>query len=182
MTNYFLIKRLANFSCLTTLVLFLYSCKPHHKYTIEKTWYATALESREMDSILIQGQQFIDSMGSGTTPEQNVQLYGSNNLDSIKKILKVQLDSIRIMKNAALESTIFQFRMDSVALLSFSGRTDSMKWTRDTDSSLLLSPLGLTGTLDEIKMTIIELNDSLLRLRFLENGASSIVSFKPQAK
>jgi hypothetical protein len=130
-----------------------------------------------MDSVLIQGQQFIDTVGTNTAAEQNLLLYGSENIDSVKKTLQIQLDSIKIMKNAALESTVFTFRTDSVAYLSFSGRTDSMKWYKDTDSTILLTPLGLTGTLDEIKMTIIQLNEKQLKLKFMENGASSIVTF-----
>lgn len=166
-----------SFFYLFSILLLIASCKHKPKYAIEKTWHAIALESKEMDSVLVQGQQFIDTVGTNTNADQNLLLYGSKNIDSVKKVLQVQLDSIKIMKNAALESTIFRFGPDSVAYLSFSGRTDSMKWYKDTDSTILLTPLGLTGTLDEIKMTIIQLNEKQLKLKFMENGASSIVTF-----
>ncbi len=162
------------------LPLALFSCKQNKRAVLSKTWHATELESKDMDSIMKQGQIFIDTVGKNTDAATNMNLYGTNNMDSLKHELQIQLDSVRVMQEGAVKSTVFEFRKDSVAILTFSGRTDSMKWHLDSDTGITLSPLGGIGSLEEVKMGIISLNDTAMKLRFMENGTSSVVTFHPE--
>jgi len=166
------------FLLLTTIVLF--SCKTNKQKTLTGTWHAISLESKEMDSVLTQGQLFIDTVGKNTNAAADIQLYGTVNMDSLKHVLQSQLDSVKLMQAEAVKGTVFQFRKDSVAILTFSGKTDSMKWHLDTDTSITLSPLGGIGSIEEIRMEIIAVSDTAMRLRFRESGATSIVTFHPE--
>jgi len=148
---------------------------------LSKTWRASEVDSKEMDSIMNQGQKFIDTVGKNTDPASNVTLYGTANMDSLKHALQMQLDSVRMMQAESVTSTVFQFRKDSVAVLEFSGRTDSMKWQVEADT-ITLSPLNGLGSLEEVSMEIISIADTTLKLKFRENGASSIVTFHPEKK
>jgi hypothetical protein len=164
---------------LLLIPLVLFSCKQNRRAMLTKTWHATNLESKEMDSILTQGQKFIDTVGKNTDSVTNVATYGTANMDSLKHELQLQLDSVKMMQAESVTSTVFQFRKDSVAVLAFQGRTDSMKWQIEVDT-ITLSPLNGIGTLEEVRMEIISLADTSMKLKFRENGASSIVTFHPE--
>lgn len=166
---------------LLLIPLVLFSCKQNRRNMLINTWNATSLESKDMDSIMQQGQKFIDTVGKSTDAATNLALYGTANMDSLKHELQIQLDSVRVMQAESVASTVFQFRKDSVAVLAFSGRTDSMKWQLDADT-ITLDPLGGIGSLEEVRMEIISLADTAMRLKFRENGASSIVTFHPGKK
>ena len=163
-------------------IALLASCKGNKRTAILNTWHAVQLDNHSMDSALQSMQAFIDTVGKNTDAATNMEMYGATNIDSLKKILQVQLDSVNVMQDRALKETVFKFRKDSVAILSFSGNTDSMKWYFDTDTSITLNNLGGIGSMDQVRMEVISLSDTAMKLRFKENGTSSTVTFHPEGK
>lgn len=167
---------------LLAIPVLLFSCKRTTKDKLTGTWRATSLVNHQMDTVMMQSQQFIDTLGKSTDTVANTQLYGTSNIDSLRKSLQGQLDSIKKMQDAAVKGTVFEFRKDGTALLSFSGKKDSTKWSLEDDSTLVLDELKEKGAGDNVKMQILQLTDTALQLRFMENNSNSIVTFHPEGK
>jgi len=158
----------------------LFSCKHDKKEMLVKTWHGVKLENPQMDSFFTESQMYLDTVGKGHDDASNMALYGVTNMDSLRHVMQQQLDSAKEMQMSAVKNTIFNFRKDSVVILTFSGNVDSSKWYFDTDGSLVLdelSPKQPGG--DKVKMEVLALSDTVLKLKFAENGSSSTVTFHP---
>ena len=167
---------------LLSIPVILFSCKNDKKSTLTRTWYATNLENPLMDTMMKQGQMFIDTVGKNTDAATNAATYGVTNMDSLRHVLQTQFDSVKHLQDEALKQTVFTFRKDGIALLAFSGRTDSAKWMLDKDGNLILDEITASGRGNKIKMEVVELNNDQLKLKFNVNNSSSTVTFKPGMK
>ena len=173
-------KRTTIFLLLLSLVLF--SCKRSRKEMIIGKWQAVKLESPDIDSFFIKSQLYIDTIGKGHDDITNMRIYGVTNMDSVRHILQGQYDSAKAMQAASVTNTIFNFRKDSMLIISFSGNLDSSKWYFNESGALMLDELNGYGPGDKIKIEIITLADTVLKLKFMENSAISTVTFqKPPA-
>lgn len=164
------------------LVLFMVSCKETKEDKIAKKWQAITLENPMMDQMVKKQEVFLDSFGKNTSPQQNDSLYGTRNVDSMRESLKNQLSDFRAMQEHAVKNTWFDFRKDGTALMNFSGQPDSTKWYFDDEGALILDEMKMKGTGSKLKMDVIQLEDTLLKLRFTEDGMTSTVTFLPQKK
>lgn len=173
-------KRTIVFILLLSLVCF--ACKRSKKEMIIGKWHAVKLENPDMDSFFIKSQAYIDTIGKGHDAATNMQLYGVANMDSMRVILQAQYDSAKGMQALAIENTTFNFRKDSIVVLSFSGSVDSSKWFLDESGSLVLDDLNGHGAGDKITMEVVSLSDTVLKLKFKENNATSTVTFHPERK
>jgi len=164
----------------------LFSCKRTKEEIIVKKWQAVNVENPAMDTIMMQQQMFIDTVGKHTDAATNKEMYGVDNLDSLRKELQMQLDSFKIMQEAAIQKTEFNFLKGGKALINFgAGDVDSCKWAFDEDGkSLIIDEIkkGAGGPADKIKMQIVELDDTMMKLRLNESGTKSTVIFKPSKK
>lgn len=160
----------------------LFACKPDKKLLLERTWRAKFLNNPQMNEILTNGQKFIDTVGTHTNAETNKDLYGTTNLDSLKKALQVQMDSVVAMQQRAVEETVFTFRKDGIAVIKFNGSEDSTKWYFDENGAIILDENKQKGSGDKIKMEIVSISDTALQLNFQENGVNSVVTFHPDKK
>jgi hypothetical protein len=59
---------------------------------------------------------------------------------------------------------------------------DSSRWYLDKDGALILNDLNAQSAQDKARMEIVELSADVLKLRFRENTASSVVTFHPEGK
>ena len=167
---------------LLLLSLVLFACKRSKREMIVGKWHAYKLENPDMDSFFINSQAYIDTIGKGHDDATNIRLYGVANMDSMRHILQSQYDSAKAMQTAAVVNTIFNFRKDSVVVLSFNGSIDSSKWYFDTKGALVLDKLNGYGPGDRITMEVVTLADTVLKLRFSENNSTSTVTFHPEGK
>ncbi|HXS37681.1 MAG TPA: hypothetical protein VN721_13335 [Flavipsychrobacter sp.] len=161
-----------------TLVLF--ACKRDKQSMLIRKWHAISFDNPQMDEYFKEGQEYIDTVGKTADAQTNEQLYGTSNMDSVRHVLQSRLDSVKGMQVQNVQDTWFDFRKNGLAILNFSGSIDSTKWYFDDDGNLMLDELKLKGSGDRIKMNIIELNDTLLKLKFVENGAMGTVTFHPE--
>jgi hypothetical protein len=145
-------------------------------------WHAVKLENPDMDSFFIKSQIYIDTIGKGHDDSTNLRLYGVANMDSMRHILQAQYDSAKAMQYAAVTNTTFNFRKDSIVILSFNGSVDSSKWSFDKDGELVMADLNGQNAGDKIKMEIVTLADTVLKLKFKENTSVSTVTFHPEGK
>lgn len=162
----------------------LFACKGRKgdENRIIGKWHAVKMENPDMDSFFVRSQKYIDTVGKGHDDATNIALYGVANMDSMRKVLQVQFDSAKLMQMNAVTTTIFTFRKDHVALLSFNGTLDSSKWNLDTTGKLVLAEMNPAGPAATVKMELLSITDSMLVLRMQENGTFSTVTFHMEGK
>ncbi len=177
-------KRIITVLLLLTVVLF--ACKTQtqndYKKTILGTWHAVRLENPDMDSFFNNSQHYIDTIGKNNDNATNLQLYGVTNMDSMRKVLQLQYDSAKNMQHDAVMHTVFNFRPDNVAILMFSGAVDSSKWSIDSTGKLVLTEMSPEGPAETMSMDILLLNDTVMKLKMMEDNTYSTVTFYPEKK
>ena len=154
--------------------------KRNKKDMIVGQWQASRLENAQMDSGLILGQKFIDTVGKNSDAATNFKVYGTSNMDSLRHVMQQQLDSMKIAQDEAIKNTIFNFRKDGMAILTFSGRTDSAKWHYDQEGNSIVLDITQGQDNTKLNMDVAAISDTVLKLKFVENGASSTVTFHPK--
>jgi hypothetical protein len=175
------------FIYLILISLVLFSCKRGKKELILGKWHAVKLENPSMDSFFANSQAYIDTIGKNNDPATNMSLYGATNMDSMRHLLQQQFDSAKFMQLNAVMNTMFNFRKDSIVLLSFNGSLDSSKWYFNTknENELILAQLNTekgAAPNDNVTMKVLALSDTVLKLRFEENGSASTVTFNRNEK
>jgi hypothetical protein len=160
-------------------ILLLSSCQPSKEKRITRKWQAIRIESPQLEEMIRQQRNFIDTVGRSTDPASNEMLYGVRNLDSMRIYLNTQLDSFLNMQQIAINNTWLDFRKDGTVITNFDFQTDTVKWYFDDDGNLMLDEMKQKGTGSKIKMEVVKLEDTILHLLFKENDFSSTAVFKP---
>lgn len=177
------------------LLMLLCSCKQDRKKLLTGKWHVVKFENNlqlivgkwnavqmanpELDSFFINGQNYIDTVGKKNDPATNIRLYGTANMDSMRIMLQKQFDSAKNMQNSGVTTTSFYFGDDGVAILSFHGTIDSSAWGIDSLGYLVFDDLNEASKGEKVRMEIIEVSDTVLKLKFRENNVYSIVTFHP---
>lgn len=160
----------------------IYGCKRSKNEQLLGTWHVVKMENPEMDSFFVNSQRYIDTMGATKDSAVNMAVYGVTNIDSLRGVMQQQFDSAKNMQMSAVRNTVFTFLQDSISILSFSGVTDTSKWYIDKEGKLVIHKAA-DGALPEIvKMEILGLSDTALKLKFSEERSYSIVTFHPEKK
>jgi hypothetical protein len=55
-----------------------------------------------------------------------------------------------------------------------------VKWYFDDDGNIIMDEMAHKGAGSKIKMELVKLEDTILQLRFNENGFSSLATFRPE--
>ena len=100
-------------------------------------------------------------------------------MDSMRAILKMQLDSFLSMQDQTVKNTWLHFMNNGTVATAFGTTPDTIKWYFDDEGNLMLDELTNKGAGSKVKMEVVSLQDTMLQLRFNENGFSSIATFKP---
>ncbi len=96
--------------------------------------------------------------------------------------MQSQYDSAVTMQLEAVTNTVFDFRADSIAILSFAGSVDSGKWYFEKEGILVLEEMSGDNAGEKVTMEIVSISDTALKLKFEENDAISTVTFHPEGK
>jgi len=163
-------------------VVLLAACQHSKRDMLIGSWQAVSIDNPQMDALMTQGQIFIDTVGKHTDAATNASLYGVTNIDSMRHVLQLQLDSVKKMRRVSLASTMFTFRKNGMAMFTFGTFKDSTKWYFDDGGSLMLDDLKEKDAAGKIKLQIATLTDTLLKLQLTEDGVTSSVSFHPESK
>lgn len=170
------------------LVIFA-SCqqaKPN-KDLILGTWHAIKVENKFADSFLRKGQYYIDTMGKGHDDATNIELFGTANMDSMRRVLQMEMDSMKIMQEGQQKQTIFKFEKNGKVSLGVPGRFESGDWHINKNGQLVLVEENkVDGGNSSTDVDIITLNDTSLKLMFvaIDSGIkdTSYVSFRKEGK
>ncbi len=163
-------------------LLTVLSCKESKKDILTKKWQAVTVENEELKKQISESRIFFDTVGKSTDAAANEILYGARNMDSLRVLLKIQLDSFVALQEHAVQNTWMDFYADSLVATSFDSDPDTVNWYFDDEGNLMLDELDKKGAGAKIKMEVLKLTDTLLQLRFNENGFSSVASFRPATK
>jgi hypothetical protein len=166
------------------LSLFLFSCKHGQRQLIVGKWQAVKSESPSMDSFFANSKAFIDTIGNNKDDATNMKLYGTTNTDSVRQLLQLQYDSAKSMQMTQVLNTSFNFRQDSVVVISFGGALDSSKYHFNDKKQLVMAEMNNTNPMpgDTLVLDVLALTDTNLILKFELNGSSSKVTFHRETK
>lgn len=152
------------------------------KQLITGKWQAISLENPKLNELMKEQTNFLDTFGRNNTDAQNMEIYGFSNIDSARQILKQEMVDYMAMQEHAVKNTWFEFKKDGKVVMNFSGQIDTTTWHINEQGVLLLDETGDNGGEEKIKMEIVSLTDTMMKLQMSEQGMSSMVIFKPADK
>ncbi len=167
---------------ITACVILLGACKHTTKDMIVGKWRGVEAFDPQDDSATQQMKIYIDTLGSSKDPMVNLSIYGTTNIDSIKNYLRNEMNSLKQVRSNALHNTIFSFKSNGVAELDFNGKKNTSSWTVDSSSTLRLIDKDGDTKGQEITAKILTVTDSMLKMKFIEAGHTSDVTFHKEKK
>ena len=166
---------------LLLLPLAFFSCKSNRDKLVG-TWHSVRLENRDIDSFFVKSQLYIDTIGKNNNPLTNMELYGTTNIDSVRKMMQEQFDSAKSIQMRSVTNTVFNFRKDSMLFISFNGNIDTCKWKLGGNNKLTVKDMNTGGTGEEMVWEILELTDTDLVVKMVQDTTFSKVTFHPEGK
>jgi len=160
----------------------LLACRQSKEELIAKRWKAVSVESPKLDEEIRRQRTFVDTIGANNTPEVNEAQYGVRNMDSMRQVMKQQLELVIARQKESMVNTWLDFHKDGTVIVNFGDRPDTVSWYFEDDGALMLDEMKQKGTGSKIRMEVITLEKEKLQLRFDENGFSSTASFVPAPK
>jgi hypothetical protein len=160
------------------------SCKndsPHSLLT--GSWQGTTMRNDAMEEMVAAQRALLDTLGNNTQPADWPALYGTSNMDSFKKEGYKTLDALQAHLKESATKTNFNFRTDSVAILTFEGAADSVRWSVEGDTLLVLTEMEKPGVTANppLRMSLKTLTKDSLSLSFTERDAQSVMNFRRAA-
>lgn len=158
---------------------FFVSCKQTRKDMLVGKWQAVKYENPELDQFFEETGRYIDTIGNNGDPATNIQLYGSANIDSVRKILRLNRDSTMTEQLNTVKKTSFNFMPSNILVIDFAGRSDTGKWSFAKDNEARLQVEETTGPDkgNTIQIDIEELKTDTLILKILQDTTYSKVTF-----
>lgn len=163
-------------SCL----LFLAACQSSNDQLVQK-WQVESFQSPMRDSMLKMQEQSIDTMSQVDT--NMAKFYGTSNLDSLKILLKGQIESQKKLEADAAKQSAMEFLKDSIVIMYNGVQIDSAKWVLSDDKKqLTFSPLNPTGPEKAATFDIITLTSNSLQLKMTQGNNSMQINLRPFTK
>ncbi|MBS1771921.1 MAG: hypothetical protein JST82_03615 [Bacteroidetes bacterium] len=163
-----------------TASVVLLSCQPSQKDLLMKKWKGFSAENKQIDSMMRERENFLDTFGKNNDAATNLAMYGIANVDSVREINLALISESRKMQQHNVENTYLEITKDGLAIMSYSSeQRDSSKWRLDKN---MLHMHDIRDTSIHIEMEILSLNDTMLKLKYQDNNGTSTVTFKPAAK
>jgi hypothetical protein len=167
-------KLFAFFICSFILVA---SCKPSRESQIIGLWQEVGVSNPQMDEAMEQQRHFLDTVGLHTDSATNMASYGYANMDTLKKIIRTNMDSLKRAESKTIAETWFDFHPGGIVYLHSEEGLDSANWYFE-DNALMLDEQKLKGGGAKLRMEVEQLNDTALQLHYIEKYLSSIARFR----
>lgn len=162
---------------LLVLAVTVYSCKEDYIKMLPGSWRVVKVKDHAVDSTILYSQMAIDTMGKGHDDATNMRIYGFVNMDSARKSMQALHDKTVAEKDSVDKSTLFTFRKDGMAVITFGGSKDSSHWKLDDANNLLVEDYQM-GPGEVLKWKIAALDKKELKLLFNAKGDTIMVTFK----
>ncbi len=157
------------------------SCKTDStRSRITGSWQGTTMRNEAMEEMVTAQKALLDTLGNNTQPGEWLALYGTSNLDSFKREGYKSLEALQVHLKESATKTNFNFRPDSIAILTFEGALDSARWSLEGDTLLVLNEIAQNGVASNppMRMSLKTLTKDSLTLIFAEREANSIMNFR----
>lgn len=165
------------FSILLLITAVFTACKPSKQKMLMGKWQAISMKSPQLDQEIADTRNFIDTVGKGTTPDENEDLYGVRNMDSLRIFLKEKLAETLTEQELMIKNTSLDFYSKDEVASNFGSGQDTISWYIDDEGALILDEMKKKGGGSKITMEIVKLVKDSLQLRFNESGYSSMATF-----
>lgn len=152
------------------------------KERLTRVWRSVRMENKETDSFLVRTQRYIDTFGKANSPDVNISVYGTDNVDSLRTRIQEQFDSTKNIMLRSVTNTTIEFRPDSAVYLSFDGAQDTSKWVLGPDNMLTLEDKNAGMNNEKVVWEIMELTDTSLVVKMKQDTTYSTVTFHPERK
>ena len=156
----------------------LASCSNKKESTSEAIvgkWRGFSQDNPELE-MMIKGQEiFLDTVGNSTTPEQNKEIYGTDDMAAFKADQRARLEKFKTEQLNATKNTIITLKEDGTAELNFDGTPQPAKWRL-----ALVLDAQVGDSSERVVMDIDYANDTAMKLRFNEREFSGSVIFHPE--
>lgn len=168
------------------LVCSILACRNNKKDLIVGTWHSVKIENRDVDSFFVRSKIYIDTVGRSNDAATNMELYGVENMDSMRRMLQLQYDSVRAIQAEADTQTVLELSADSMATLRFPDRAETGKWYYKDERTLVLKDTNENGEAETTEIGVELLDETTLKLRFVKSDEgvadTSHVTFRRENK
>lgn len=172
---------------LTITVLFVTifcSCKNNTEQQLLGKWQSVKIEESNWDEFFKESQKIIDTMGNGHTDAQNIEIYGTANIDSYRREMQAKYDSAFAALKTIETGSFIHFLPDSTVTLGFPGLSENGKWHINKEGHLVINETNKLGETQQMVIHINQLTPTEIKLVFprdVRYGAredSSVVTFR----
>lgn len=151
----------------------LIGCKSSQKEVLCKKWKTISIQNATMDQEVASMQQYIDTLGA-----QDAELRSTINLDSVKMLLRSDLERSLKEQQTALENTLMEFMPNGVAYMTSIDGLDSAMYTLE-DKYIKFDEAKLKGHGETMTFEILKLNPDTLKVKLIDYGDTSIATMIP---
>ncbi len=127
-----------------------------------------------MDAEITSMQTYIDTIGN-----KDPDLKDQVNIDSLKMLLKAELDNAIKEQQVTLENTLMEFKSNGVVYTTSIQGTDSAMYSIDDENNIVIDEAKLKGYGETMKFQILSLSKDSLRVKIIDYGDTSFVSMVP---
>jgi len=164
---------LASGSCL----LFLAACQSP-KGQLVKKWQVESFQNPMRDSMMKVQEHSIDTISQVDT--NMAKFYRTSNLDSLKTILKKQIEDQKKMEADAAKQSAMEFFKDSTVVMYNGIHVDTAKWSlTDDNKKLTFAPLTPQGPDQSATFDVLTLSDKKLELKINRGQSSMQINMRP---
>lgn len=162
--------------------IMLFSCgkEKSTKEKITGKWRGVSQENPQLDMMYKQGLVTLDTVGNSTTPEQNMELYGTTDIAAFKVEQKRVMDSFMRSQESYTKSTTIDLRNNGIVYFNFSGDIDSANWEINEKGELIFDEMKLKGSGEKLTMLVEYVSDTGMKLKFNEQDFVGSVTFHPE--
>lgn len=162
------------------------SCKNKVQEQLLGKWHSVKIEESNWDEFFKISQKIIDTMGSGHSDAENIEIYGTANIDSYRREMQEKYDSAFAALKTIETGSFIHFLPDSAVTLGFPGLSESGKWHIDAEGHLVINEINKLGETQQMIIHINQLTSTEMKLVFprdVRYGAredSSVVTFRKE--
>ena len=166
------------------LLVFLFcSCRNSTADKLVGKWRSVKIEEHSRDDFFRNSKNYIDTMGNGDSDSTKMALYGTLNIDSLRREMLLRYDSaLAALKDIETKSTM-HFKKDSSVVIGFPGTSELGKWYINDSGLLVMDETNSFGETEHLFIAIRQLNEEQLQLAFTRETEdygvdTSIVTFR----
>lgn len=156
---------------LTTLLCI--GCGGNKHKNLEAKWKSAFLQNTKMDADISAMRAYIDTVGN-----QDVALRKQLNVDSLKNMLRAELENAMTEQRISLENTTMEFLPNGMVYTTSVSGVDSAMYEVE-ENMIVIDESKLKGYGETLKLEILKLTKDTLQVKMVDYGDTSMVVMVP---